>query len=237
MWNDRPNLLKERAEFDYHRDEEAAFHYVPLPKLHQYDHDLWRAKLRTNLGSLTGILDGIDVCREHQIPLPGWLNDHATHKLAILGSKSNFEAAEAARYISRYRKETNRLREAKRADTLHRILHAERIEVAGGDRTDATEASTIFYFSKAQVQASERAGLELNPRKMTQDYAAELANIVLRETWSVAEPASILKAYKKARAHFGKTFEIDEATVSQVNYLGWDVQNVRPNTLRVMGLI
>ena len=66
---------------------------VCLPLLDWADHELWRARMRAALGSLTGILDAIDICRAHDRMQPDWLTHRVVNLLGAFGSLDNSDAA------------------------------------------------------------------------------------------------------------------------------------------------
>ncbi len=240
MWEDRPRLerllaLQEGVDWpgpDYNR-------------LQAYDYELWRAKVRTELGSLTGVLDGLAICRENSLLLPDWLQEIAPRYLAHLGLP---EDTEAYKYMRKgFKKERRKLKLQKRAEIVHqltmqRIMQPEceldmRNSTAKRKRFEESGEEFDKLPNPPEVEAAIRSGI-ISPKfeitSITQ--ASKITELALRGTWAQASKETIRHDYINARVQLRVELGREELSLREEGFVCWDVAFVRPESLELLGL-
>lgn len=236
MWRDRhprDQLPVDLNDIDLalSADDGDGLHNVCLPLLDWVDHELWRARMRADLGSLTGVLDAIDICRQHNRMQPKWLTHWVVNLLGALGSLDNTEAAISIRRV--FNQEAARLRTSQRARMVHRVYRRfDKVDVLVGKLSRIGRMD----LPETVIETATAEGIDLNPARMTQDAAFEIAAFLLKDTWAAGSPETMRAAYKQAKSEVRLVLETKDLTERQKEYLGWDLEHVRPATLEALGL-
>ena len=207
MWCDRPWLERLLVLQELNAME------IDLPEadhtyLQAHDFELWRAKCRSELGSLTAVLDGLCVCREHNLLLPKWLHDILPRYLASIFLPDSDERFQAAR--ARFKVERTKLKMMKRAQIVHCIYTRSRFEKERARNYETDSASPKGFESFGSTfrdwqyppeirTASEAGKIDQSIRVSSIVDASEIAHKVLQGTWAQAAEETIRQDYNKAR--------------------------------------
>lgn len=225
MWADR-----------HPRDRKALPENVPREDLGQgyplelFDFQLWGAKVRSQAGQLTGIMDGIAICTENDLVMPKWLAERSLEYLSYLTQPEENGRFQKVRY--RLREERTRLGTLQRASLLHQICWAHRLRAKNDGH--GFEFLDVKFPGKV-LQAAESHVLDLYPKKMSQENAAEIAAIWLEGTWAEGKASSILQDYKLARSKLRRTLCVKELNDKQQDFFAFEFSQVRADTLSLLG--
>lgn len=239
MWEDRPRLERLLA-----LQEGIDWPGPDHNRLQAFDYELWRAKVRSELGSLTGVLDGLAICRENNLLLPDWLHEVAQRYLAYLGLPDDATGYRAAR--SRFREERRKLKMQKRAEIvhelyMHRIWPHERARENDGNPARESFEEIGDWFSRMgnppEIQAAIQRGTISPDFEVTNIVqASELAHLALRGTWAQASAETIRQDYNSARVQMRAALGRDDLSRREEMFVFWDVKFVRPETLVALGM-
>ncbi|WP_407493814.1 hypothetical protein [Pseudooceanicola sp. MF1-13] len=199
-----------------------------LQSVNNIDNELWRARKRAGLGRLTGVLDAIDICHENGRMQPEWLVVWTTNMLGSLATKDTAKSIQG-----NHKQELQKLKISQRARTAHRVY---RWCGAVDPVSEHTNRLTRMRFTEAQENAAKSENIDLNPDKMTQDVAFEIASFLLKDTWAAGSHETIRAAYYVAISEIGHVLRAGKLKPRQLDYLGWDLEFVRPNTLEKIGI-
>lgn len=240
MWNDRPKLERLLA-----LQEGSDWPGPEHNRLQIFDYELWRAKVRTELGSLAAVLDGLAICREHNLLLPSWLQDVAPTYLASLALPESAPGYKDVR--TRFKEERRKLLRQKRAEVLYKVYMQEKwpAERAQAQREElgATEAFEAVgkWFDRLQkppeIEAAIRRGLVSRGFKITGIVqASEIAHIALKGTWAQAAAETIRQDYQDARVQMRTAVDRKHLSPREEQFVFWDVAFVRQETLKKLGM-
>jgi len=240
MWEDRPRLERLLA-----LQEGIEWPGPDHNRLQAFDYELWRAKVRSELGSLTGVLDGLAICRENNLLLPDWLHEVAQRYLAFLGLPDDAAGYRAAR--SRFREERRKLKMQKRAQIVHelymlKIWPQERARENNDDPVTRESFEAIGELFGAQrnppeVEVAIQSGAIPTDFEISSiSQAAEIAHIALRGTWAQASEETIRQDYNQARVQLKSDLGRADLLRREAKFVYWDVAFVRPETLARLGM-
>ncbi|WP_167803336.1 hypothetical protein [Pseudoroseicyclus tamaricis] len=195
--------------------------------IESYDIELFRAKLRAEFGSLAAILDGIDICQEHQLTLPRWL---ASRTAEILASVT-YRRGESPVSDHHFKMERKHLALQQRMKLMREVLAYERGK-------EGYKGSPFHCeFAEALERVEVQVGIEKwSPSSMTdqEKKASEIVHHILKQTWAQAGADTIAVDYKSART--ASIYSVDRLTRKQVDYLSWDLEAIRPSTFENLGI-
>ena len=194
------------------------------------DIELWKAKRRASDGRLTAVIDGIDICQEHALPLPFWLVRASCESLALLAGPTN--TSRALPFRGRLSSEVTLLKELQQAKLMHRILRGRALNA---NYPEQRMTWIDVSYPDHVVSSAEEHSVDLEPKKMSQSKAAEIVELWLTETWAEGKHGSIIQAYKKARKSLLTDLSCSHLTEMQENFLAHDLEQVRPNTREAIG--
>jgi len=226
MWTDRPRLERLLALRENMDDD-----YEDLHPLQGYDFELWRAKLRTELGSLSGVLDALAICQEHNLIHPDWLSNKSMDLISYLGLPASNKKFKKAR--SGFMAERKKLIMQKRAKVVHDLYFRKDLTNRFPDLRGLFEKSPM---SHEVEQAIHRGDILPDPQVSSIRDASELAEVCLRGTWAHAAEETIRQDYIEAQVQIRPGLGLGKLSDRQRLFAFWDVAFARPDTLERLGL-
>lgn len=224
MWADRERLERMVAL----RDERYPEDMMPL---NQSDFDLWRAKLRAEMNSLTGVLDGLMICRENSLILPNWLSLQAINYIGALSRPDGDELYSNIR--TQFKAEKKKIVSQKRAQIVNSFLSYSHLR---NPKFKVARLLDNFHFPAEVQRAIETGIIRSEPTADSAVDASELASKCLNGTWASATAETIRQDYINAKAGLKYDLGVDKLNSRQITFIGWDVAFVRPETLQILGL-
>lgn len=240
MWGDRPRLERLLALQDG-----TEWPGPDHNRLQAFDFELWRAKVRTKLGSLTGVLDALAICHENNLILPDWLIEVAQRYLTFLGLPEDAKGYKQARSL--FKEERRKLKMQKRAEIVHKLYM---LKIWPQERARDNEENEMVRESfeaigelfraeqnPPEVEAAIQSGAIPADFKISSIFqAAEIAHIALRGTWAQASVETIRQDYTQARVQLKAEIKLGDLSRREEEFIYWDVAFVRPETLKRLGI-
>lgn len=225
--------------------------------------ELWRAKLRYENGSLTGLMDAYVHCARNSAALPAWLND-ATATLMAVNFRNSLPELPKMPQSGFKRKQLKRQAQVSMMSaimTRHSALSGRVISkyvasrkslYAGGQKFERA-AYTMgpiqkktalppwysFDFKEHIVRRAKSETpepVELNPDYMSQERASKVSEICLRGSWAQGTSATILREFKQSVDRACSKLEVETLTEIQMNKLAHDMMAITPETMGALGL-